>query len=165
MTENQLVVFQLKTENSTQEFGVNINQVHEINRLTSPTKIPNSPDFVEGVINLRGKVIPIVDIKKKFHMGMIEYNEETRIIVIEVSGQTVGIVVDSVSEVLRISGDAIEPPPTFIGGIGSEYITGVGKLENRLLILLDLDKTFSLGEKERLEKATNYNEKDLAFSS
>ncbi|MGF7184284.1 purine-binding chemotaxis protein CheW [Desulfitispora alkaliphila] len=163
MAETQLVVFQLKSsETTTQEFGVPITQVHEINRLTTPTKIPNVPDFVEGVINLRDKVIPIIDIKKRFNMAVSDYSDDTRVIVIEVVGQTVGIIVDAVSEVLRISDDAIEPPPAFIAGIGSEYLTGVGKLDNRLLILLDLDEIFSSGEKDELRKVSDSKENPVA---
>jgi purine-binding chemotaxis protein CheW len=153
MAEVQLVVFQVKSgeEQSLQEFGVPITQVQEINRLTTPTKIPNVPGFVEGVINLRGKVIPVIDLKKRFNIPTGKYGDDTRIIVVEISGQTVGIIVDAVSEVLRLAEEAIEPPPGFISGIASDYLTGVGKLGDRLLILLDLDKIFTIAEKKELE--------------
>ncbi|MBS4024699.1 MAG: chemotaxis protein CheW [Clostridia bacterium] len=153
MAEVQLVVFQVKSggEQSLQEFGVPITQVQEINRLTTPTKIPNVPGFVEGVINLRGKVIPIIDLKKRFNIPTGTYGDDTRIIVVEISGQTVGVIVDAVSEVLRLAEEAIEPPPGFIAGIAADYLTGVGKLGDRLLILLDLNKIFTIAEKKELE--------------
>jgi purine-binding chemotaxis protein CheW len=153
MAEVQLVVFQLKSgeDQSLQEFGVPITQVQEINRLSPPTKIPNAPGFVEGVINLRGKVTPVIDLKKRFNIPAGTYGDDTRIIVVEISGQTVGIIVDAVSEVLRLAQEAIEPPPGFIAGITADYLTGVGKLGDRLLILLDLDKIFSMAEKKELE--------------
>ncbi|MDW7672994.1 MAG: chemotaxis protein CheW [Bacillota bacterium] len=152
MAELQLVVFQIKPggEESLQEFGVPITQVQEIIRLTTPTKIPNAPNFMEGIINLRGKVVPVIDLKKRFNVPVAKYNEDTRIIVVEISGQTVGIVVDAVSEVLRLAEEAIEPPPSFIAGIAADYLTGVGKISERLLILLDLDKIFTIGEKKEL---------------
>lgn len=148
--ENQLVVFLLKQNDSVCEYGVPITQVQEIIPITSPTKLPQSPDFVEGIINLRGRIIPIIDLKKRFNMGTSEITPETRSVVVEVDGQTVGIIVDEVSEVLRLSADNIEPPPAVIGGITAEYLTGVGKLEDRLLILLDMDKILSDGEKAKL---------------
>lgn len=148
--EVQLVVFKLKTGDSVCEYGVPITKVQEIIPMTSPIKLPQVPDFVEGIINLRDKIIPIIDIKKRFGMSASEVTSESRSVVVEVEGQTVGIIVDEVSEVLRLSTDSIEVPPTVIGGITAEYLTGVGKLEDRLLILLDMDKVLSEGEKAEL---------------
>lgn len=148
--EIQLVVFTLKQNGTVCEYGVPITQVQEIIPMANPTKLPQAPDFVEGIINLRGKIIPIIDLKKRFHMGSSEITTETRSVVVEVGGQTVGIIVDEVSEVLRLPVDSIEPPPVVIGGIGSEYLTGVGKLADRLLILLDMDKILTEGEKAEL---------------
>lgn len=144
--ELQLVVFKLGQE----EYGIPITQVQEINRLTSPTKIPNSPAFVEGVINLRGKIIPIVDLRKRFRLVEVEYSEDSRIVVVELSGNTIGVTVDSVNEVLRLPAANIEPTPTIATGIGSEYLSGVGKINDRLLILLDLNKILSSAEREQL---------------
>ncbi|MCX8022911.1 MAG: chemotaxis protein CheW [Syntrophorhabdaceae bacterium] len=153
MNENkilQLVTFKLDNE----EFGVDILKVQEINKMMNITKIPNAPFFVEGVINLRGKIIPIVDLRKKLGFQSKEYDKATRIIVIELDGLVLGFVVDSVSEVLRIPRDTIEPPPSLVGGIESDYIEGVGKLDDRLLILLELKKVFVGNERNELEKAS-----------
>ena len=148
--EIQLVVFTLKQGDTVCEYGVPITQVQEIIPMAKPTRLPQVPDFVEGIINLRGKIIPIIDLKKRFDMEATEITSDTRSVVVEVSGQTVGIIVDEVSEVLRLSKDNIEPPPAAIGGITAEYLTGVGKLEDRLLILLDMDKILTEQEKAEL---------------
>ena len=144
----QLVTFKL--ENG--EFGVDILKVQEINRMMNITKIPNAPSFTEGVINLRGKIIPIIDLRKKLGFDSKTYDKATRIIVIELDGIVLGFVVDSVSEVLRIPRNTIEPPPSIIGGVESDYIEGVGKLEDRLLILLELKKVFTNSERKGIEK-------------
>ncbi|ADI02544.1 MAG TPA: chemotaxis protein CheW [Syntrophothermus lipocalidus] len=149
--EIQLVVFTLRAGDNVCEYGVPITQVQEINRLTKPTKLPQVPDFVEGIINLRGNIIPVIDLKKRFAMTTAEQTDDSRIIVVEVGGQTVGIVVDEVTEVLRLPLSNIEPPPAIIGGITAEYLTGVGKLDNRLLIMLDMTKILTETEKRELE--------------
>ncbi|MFA6596733.1 MAG: chemotaxis protein CheW [Ignavibacteriaceae bacterium] len=143
----QLVSFFIGDE----EFGVDILYVQEINRMSQVTKVPNAPDFVNGVINLRGRVIPVIDLRLKFGMPKKEPDKNTRIIVMEVSGKTVGFIVDSVNEVLRISKDVTEPPPELAMGINSEYIKSVGKLEDRLLILIDLEKILSTEESVQLK--------------
>lgn len=142
----QLVSFKIGSE----EFGIEILKVQEINRMHEITQIPNSPDYVVGVINLRGRIIPVVDLRVRLNLVAIEQDKNTRIIVVDLEGKTIGFIVDEVSEVLRIPSNIIEPPPAMIAGINSEYITAVGKLEDRLLILLDLDKIFSFEEKEAL---------------
>jgi len=142
----QLVTFSIGEE----EFGVDILKVQEIIRTMEITKVPKAPHFVEGVINLRGNVIPIVDLRKRFGLKIREYDKHTRIIVIEINKMIVGFVVDSVSEVLRIPANTVEPPPPVVAGLESEYISGVGKLEDRLLILLDLDRLLSGEEKDIL---------------
>ncbi|MFN3134299.1 MAG: chemotaxis protein CheW [Candidatus Kryptonium sp.] len=145
----QLVSFKIGSE----EFGVNILQVQEINRPTQITHVPNIPDFIEGVINLRGKIIPVVNLRKKFGLGEKEYDKNTRVIVVELNNKIVGFIVDSVSEVLRISKKVVEPPPEIISsGVDTEYITGIAKLEERLLILLDLEKVLSVEERESLKE-------------
>ncbi|MFN3480202.1 MAG: chemotaxis protein CheW [Thermodesulfovibrionales bacterium] len=136
----QLVTFKLGDE----EYGIDILKVQEINRMTEITSMPKAPFSVEGVINLRGKVIPVVNLRKRFGLDLKEIDSQSRIIVVDI-GSTVGLIVDSVSEVLRISSDTIEPPPPITGGIGSEHILGIGKLEDRLIILLDIDKLLSEG--------------------
>jgi purine-binding chemotaxis protein CheW len=144
----QLVSFKLREE----EFAVDILQVQEIIRLQEITNVPNAPAFVEGVINLRGRVIPIIDLRKRFALESAEHSKSTRIIVVMIDNVTVGLIVDEVSEVLRIPEDTVEPPPPIVAGIESDYIKGVGKLEDRLLILLDLGKILSQKEKSSLEK-------------
>ncbi len=147
-TEFQFVVFKLGNE----EYGVPITQVKEINRLTTTTKVPRSPAFVEGIINLRGQIIPIIDMKKRFDLPLTEYTGEARIIVIQVGDHTFGVEVDSVSEVLRINSGNIEPAPHIVCSIDARYITGVAKVGDRLLILLDLDKLLSDEEKAQLHE-------------
>jgi purine-binding chemotaxis protein CheW len=149
----QLVTFHLENE----EFAVNILNIQGINRMVEITKIPNSPEFVEGIINLRGKVIPIVDLRKRLGMPQKEYDNETRFIVVEFSKRVIGFVVDSVHEVLRINKNIIEPPPKMVAGIETDYITAVGKLDDRLLILLDLEKVLSLDQKDVLNEIVETN--------
>jgi purine-binding chemotaxis protein CheW len=142
----QLVSFNIGDE----EFGVDILKVQEINRMLDVTRVPNAPEYVDGVINLRGKVIPIIDLRRRFAMERKEHDKNTRIVVVELSGKVVGFVVDAVSEVLRIPKSVTEPPPPIVAGIEAEYITAVGKLEDRLLILLDLEKVLTGEEKREL---------------
>lgn len=142
----QLVTFSIGEE----EFGVNILQVQEIIRTMEITNVPRAPEFVEGVINLRGKVIPIVDMRSRFGLESKEHDKYTRIIVIEIDMIIVGFVVDAVSEVLRIPANSVQPPPPVVAGMDSEYIDGVGKLDDRLLILLDLDSLLDNEEMEAL---------------
>lgn len=143
----QLVSFTLGQE----EFGLDIQSIQEINRMVEITRVPNSPEFVSGVINLRGKVIPIIDLRKRFGFSPKESDKNTRIIVVELSDTVVGFVVDAVREVIRIPKNITEPPPPIVAGIGSEYITAVAKMENRLLILLDLERILQEKEKQQLE--------------
>jgi len=133
----QLVTFKLAGE----EYATDILKVQEINRMVEITSVPNAPHYVEGVINLRGKVIPVVNLRKKFGFVVKEADAQSRIMVVDV-GKTIGIIVDSVSEVLRLRADTVETPPSITENGSSEYIRGIGKLEDRLLILLDLDKLF-----------------------
>jgi purine-binding chemotaxis protein CheW len=134
----QLVTFGLGTE----EFGVDILAVQEINRMMELTRVPQSPADVEGVINLRGRIIPVLDLRKRFGMAVTAHSEASRIIVVDVLGRTLGFIVDRVQEVLRIESSIVEPAPTMACSIDSDYIAGVGKLEDRLLILLDLERLF-----------------------
>ncbi len=145
----QLVSFTLNEE----EFGIDILMVQEIIRMLQITKVPNSPDFVDGVVNIRGRIIPVVDLRCKLGMPRKEHDKETRIVVVEVSGKTIGFIVDAVTEVLRIPSSTIEAPPELIAGVNSEFIKAVGKLEDRLLILIDLEKILSNPEELKLEEA------------
>jgi purine-binding chemotaxis protein CheW len=140
----QMVTFNLGDE----EYGINILQVQEINRMVEITQVPQTEHYVEGIINLRGKVIPIIDLRKKFGMPDKEYDNRTRIVVVDVASETVGLVVDSVSEVLRVPAGSLEETPKLIAGegmsySGTGYIKSIVKLEDRLLIYLDLQKIIS----------------------
>jgi purine-binding chemotaxis protein CheW len=135
----QLVSFKIGDE----EFGVDILKVQEINRMLEITRVPNAPPHIVGVINLRGKVIPVVDLRRRFGMDIKEYDKNTRIVVMELGGKIVGFVVDAVSEVLRIPRSVTEPPPSVATSADADYITAVGKLDDRLLTLLDLEKVLN----------------------
>ena len=146
----QLVSFKIGSE----EFGINIMNVQEIIRMQEITKVPQMPGFIEGILNLRGNVIPIVDLRKKFDLSEVEKTVDSRIIVVSMLGRIMGIIVDSVSEVLRMNEEQIQPPPSIISSIGQQYIKGVGKLgQNRLLIMLEIDKILSLEEYHLIDKA------------
>lgn len=142
----QLVTFTLGQE----EYGVDIMRVQEIIRYQEVTRVPQMPDFIEGVINLRGNVIPVIDLRKRFTLGNAEHTGQTRIVVVNVASRVMGVVVDGVSEVMRLAEEQIEPPPPVVAGIGHEYLQGVGKVQGRLLILLDLDKILSAQEQAAL---------------
>lgn len=140
--EIQLVVFKLGRE----EYGVSILQVQEIKRITEITRVPHSPDYIKGVMNLRGSVLPVIDLKKRLNLPPQDYTDDTRIIIIKVEDITVGMIVDAVSEVTTIDQTNIEPPQAVVGGIAADYLSGVGKLENRLLILLNADAIIGIGQ-------------------
>ena len=145
--ELQLVSFRVGSE----DFGVDILQVQEINRMVEITGVPQAPPFIEGVINLRSKVVPIINLRRRFNIETKEPDKNTRIVVVDINGDKLGLIVDAVSEVLRLSVDSIEPPPELVTGVNSEYIKGVARLENRLLIFLDLSKVISTEELASLE--------------
>ena len=139
MDQLQLVTFEVGEE----EFAVDILAVQEINRMMPLTRVPQSPPEVEGVINLRGKIIPVLDLRRRFEMPKGERDNNNRIVVVEVHGRVLGFVVDRVNEVLRIPKSIVDPAPTMASSIRSDFVEGVGKLEDRLLILLDLDRLFA----------------------
>ncbi len=145
----QLVSFRLAQE----EYGIEITKVQEIILMGEITRVPQTPDYIKGLINLRSTVIPIVDLRLRFGLAQEEATDETRIMVVNVAGKTIGIIVDAVSEVLRISHEQIAPPPPTVAGLGREYLTGLVKLENRLLILLDIDRILGQEETACLEAA------------
>ena len=128
----------------TEEYGVGILKVREIIGVMEITAVPHTPDYIKGVINLRGRVIPIIELRQKFGMDFLEYTDRTCIIVVEVPGQTgallVGMVVDSVSEVMNIGQENIEPPPDFGISTDAENILGMGKIKGQVKILLDVDQ-------------------------
>ncbi len=134
-----------------EEYGLEILKVQEINGMMDITRVPRTPQYVRGVINLRGRVIPIISLREKFKMPVIEDTEKTCIIVVQVQYAddtlTMGIIVDEVSEVLNITDNAIEPPPSFGGGMEeADFITGMGKLEDKVVILLDIDRVLDAEE-------------------
>lgn len=131
----QLVTFHLGSE----EYAIDILKVQEITRMVEITSVPNAPEHIEGVINLRGKVIPVINLRKRFGLGPRNADGNSRIIVVDI-GTTVSLIVDSVSEVLRLSPDNVEPAPPITTRNGGEYIKGIGKLPNRMLILLDIEQ-------------------------
>ena len=141
----QVVVFQVADEH----YAVDISGVREILRLPEITRVPHSPAFVEGVINPRGSVIPVIDLHKRFGIEQRDSTNDTRVMVLNVSDSLVGAIVDSVSEVLTFTEEQIEPVDRLSVTISAEYITGVAKLEDRLVILLDYEKV--LGAEERVE--------------
>lgn len=143
----QLVGFRIGKE----YFGVDIAQVQEIVRVQEVTPVPEAPWFVEGVINLRGRIVPVIDFRKWLKLEVAERTRLSRILIVELDRRPVGLLVDAVSEILKLPQEAVEPPPELISGIGSEYITGVGKWGDRLIILLDLGRIFSPEEAKRLE--------------
>jgi purine-binding chemotaxis protein CheW len=145
----QLVSFRLAQE----EYGIEITRVREIILMGVITRVPQTPTYVKGLINLRSTVIPVVDLRIRFGLPESEATDASRIMVVHVGGKTIGIVVDSVSEVLRVSTDQIAPPPPTVAKGGTEYLTGLVKLDKHLLILLDIDKVLAEGERETLAAA------------
>ncbi|WDV47291.1 chemotaxis protein CheW [Clostridiaceae bacterium M8S5] len=143
MSEKQFVVFKLGKE----EYGIDIMNVKEIGPYQESIKIPNAPSFVEGIINYRGNVIPIICLKKRFGLDMTEVDKNTRIIVINLHEKQIGFLVDEASQTIRLSDDSIDAAPDIVSGIDRKYITGVGKLDNRLIILIDLERVLSEAEK------------------
>jgi purine-binding chemotaxis protein CheW len=147
----QLVSFKLADE----LYGIEITKVREIILITEITRIPQMPTYVKGLINLRSTVIPVIDLRAKFGLPEGALTDESRIMVLQADGRTIGIVVDAVSEVLRVKTDQIAPPPPTVAGLGREYLTGLVKLEKQLLILLDIDKTLGDEAREAIDAVGN----------
>lgn len=145
----QVATFQIGAE----EYGVDISQIQEIIRMVEVTRVPRTPAFMEGVINLRGQLIPIVDLRVRFGMERVPHTKNTRIIVTDIGTKRVGIVVDAATEVLTIPLEAIEEPPEMMAGVGADYLQGVGKVGDRLIILLDLTMVVSAPARRDLEGA------------
>ncbi len=148
--EGKFLTFVLGKE----EYGIEILKVREIIGLMEITTVPQTPDYMKGVINLRGKVIPIIDLRSKFSMAEVEHTQETCIIVVEVGSSQVGIIVDSVSEVTDIKGEDIEDAPNFGQDIDTNFIMGLGKTEQKIIILLDIEKVLTAEDLKMVEQAT-----------
>ena len=146
MAEKQYVIFRLGKE----EYGVEIVNVKEICEYKESVKVPNTPGFVNGIINLRGDITPIINLKKRFHLAEGDINSDTRIIVININNRQVGFIVDEASQVIRISEEDIEPAPDLVAGVEKKYIIGVGKLADRIILLLDLEYILTEDEKEKI---------------
>ena len=144
----QIITFNVGKE----DYGIEIQMVKEVIRQREITRLPKAPAFVKGVINLRGDVIPVIDLREKFGLEEEEYTDKTRVIVVEVDRKSIGMIVDSVSHVVRLARDQIEPPPPLVGGVSGEFIRGVGKLGERLIVLLNINRILTIEEKIELQK-------------
>jgi len=138
-----------------EEYGIDIRKVREIIGMMVITRVPKTPGYLKGVINLRGKVVPIIDLRLKFRMKQIDYTKETCIVVVETVGMIIGTIVDSVSEVIDVISSEIEPAPAFGEGIDSRYILGMAKFEKEVKILIDIDKVLSVEELQLLDQRRN----------
>ncbi len=150
----QFVSFQLAGE----EYGVPITQVQEIIRYESLTRVPQSSRFVRGVLNLRGRVMPVIDLRRKFNLPGIDTDRSTRIIVVDVEGSSVGMVVDRVSQVIDVDPREVEPAPELGARVNTDYIRGMGKMEDRLVILLDIDRVLTASEMAEVSEAVGDTE-------
>jgi len=149
--EKDLQVVGFRIGNET--FGVRIGSVREIVRVPEITAVPSAPETVEGVINLRGKIIPVMDLRKRFGQSDVKPDKKNRILVVELENKLVGLIVNAASEVLKISPSEIEAPGNLFAEGESGYVTGVGKLKDRLIILLDISKLLHRPEFKKLEEA------------
>ena len=140
--EQQLVVFELANES----YGINIAVVEGIIKMQTITQLPQTHTYVKGVIDLRGSVLPVIDLRSRFALGASEDTRHTRIIIVTMGDNKVGVIVDGVSEVLRMSDDLIEPLPPMVSSVNSVFLKGIVRLENRLIILLELDKVLDINE-------------------
>jgi purine-binding chemotaxis protein CheW len=157
----QLISFAVGDE----EYGLDLLRVKEVIRVTEITRLPRCPAFVKGIINLRGDVIPILDLRERFGLASREQTAATRVIVVDVDGRLVGLTVDSASQVLRLPASQIEPPPPIIGGLASEYVIGVGKVDGRLIIIINADRVLSGAERSGLGEMVRAIEPAVAAQS
>lgn len=149
-TPNEFLTFTLGEE----EYGVDILKVQEIRGYDTMTRIPDAPDFIKGVINLRGTIVPVVDMRIKFKLGKAEYDEFTVMIILNIANRVVGMVVDGVSDVMQLTPEQIRPAPEFGSAVNVRYITGIGALEERMLILLDIERLMSGADMALMDSAT-----------
>ena len=145
--ERQLVIFNLANE----DFGVDISAVEGIMKMQAITAVPHAPRFVDGVTNLRGEVLPVIDLRKRFGLTPTANPQDSRIVTVDVHGLKVGMIVDGVSEVLRVSDEAIEPPSPIVTTLDSAFVTGIAKVAERLIILLDLGKVLTVEEQTQVQ--------------
>jgi len=136
----------------SEEYGMDILKVQEIRGYDAVTTIANTPEFIKGVINLRGTIVPIVDLRIKFHLGTVEYNQLTVVIILNLGHRVVGIVVDSVSDVLALTPEQIRPAPDLSAGLDTRYLMGLGTVGERMLILVDIEKLMSSNEMELMDQ-------------
>ena len=129
-----------------EEYGIDILNVQEIRGYEAVTRIANAPEFIKGVVNLRGIIVPIIDMRIKFNLGTASYDELTVVIILNIAGRIMGIVVDGVTDVIMLSREQIKPPPEMGAALNSRYLTGLGTLDDRMLILLDIDKLMASDE-------------------
>ncbi|MBI2382656.1 MAG: chemotaxis protein CheW [Gammaproteobacteria bacterium] len=146
---NEYLTFTLGEE----EYGVDILKVQEIRGYDTVTRIPEAPAFIKGVINLRGTIVPVVDMRIKFHLGKVEYNQFTVMIILNIAKRVVGMVVDGVSDVLALNDEAIRPAPEFGSSIDTRYIRGIGTVDQRMLILMDIERLMSSEEMALMDRA------------
>jgi purine-binding chemotaxis protein CheW len=144
--ELQCVVFELQNES----YGVDITAVESIIKMQEITTLPHAPTFMEGITNLRGAIVPVIDLRKRFGMAVQEYTRDTRIVIANMRGHKLGLVVDAVSQVIRIPEEAIEPPPQMSVTVNSAFIKAVAKLEDQLIILLELDRVLNTEDRESM---------------
>ena len=137
-----------------EEFALDVLSVQEINRMVEITRVPKAPAYVEGVINLRGRIIPVLDLRRRFGLPPVDKSDNSRIMVVLVRQRMVGLIVDEVVEVLRIPKSTIEPPPSFGSSSGAEFTQGVGRIEDRLLIVLDLNRLLIPNEQAAMDAVT-----------
>lgn len=145
----ELLTFTLGSE----EYGIDILKVQEIRGYDAVTTIANTPDFIKGVINLRGIIVPIVDMRIKFHLGKVEYDQFTVVIILNVANRVVGIVVDGVSDVIALTAEQIRPAPEFSSSMDTQYIMGLGTVDDRMIIVMDIEKLMTSRDMELVELA------------
>lgn len=145
----ELLTFTLGNE----EYGIDILKVQEIRGYDAVTTIANTPEFIKGVINLRGIIVPIVDMRIKFHLGKVEYNQFTVVIILNVANRVVGIVVDGVSDVIALTAEQLKPAPEFSASLDTQYILGLGTIDERMIIVMDIEKLMTSRDMELVETA------------
>lgn len=138
-----------------EEYGIEILKVQEIRSWEQPTSIANAPHFIKGVINLRGIIVPIVDMRIKFNLGDANYDAFTVVIILNVAGRIVGMVVDSVSDVITLSAEQIRPSPNFSSSFDTQYITGLGAIDQRMLILVDIEKLMTAADMALVDRSVH----------
>lgn len=148
MAEKQYVIFKLNDE----EYGIEITNVREITEYNESTKVPNCYDFIDGIINLRGNVVPVINLKKRFNLEETKINNNSRVVIISIAEKQVGFIVDDASHVLTLDEKDIEETPEIISGVDKKYIVGIGKKEEKIIILLNLEAILSENEKKKIKE-------------